>query len=112
MKIIQPITAWLNGQEKQGVYFVISAFDNIKNSAKVSYCIYDVDMSVLVTGELIMDGVDYDNWTTNEYAYTWAADQLNLVIVGEVTTTTTTSTSTTIEPSTTTSTTTGTVEEQ
>lgn len=30
-----------------------------------------------------MTGEDYENWDTNDYAYSWVASKLNLVITGE-----------------------------
>lgn len=96
MKVIQPITSWQNGQERQGVFFEISALDNIRSYATISYYIYDAQMSTLITGQLFMDGAAYDNWTTNEYVYDWSASQLNLTIIGDFTTTSTTTSTTTI----------------
>jgi hypothetical protein len=53
-----------------------------------------------------MSGEAYDAWGTNDYAYEWIAEQLNLTITGEWNPPVyTTTTSTTEEPSTTTTTT-------
>lgn len=30
-------------------------------------------------------GTDYENFTSNDYAYNWVAGQLNVVIIGDVT---------------------------
>lgn len=47
--------------------------------------VIDTPSTVLVNGNLTMDGVDYQTWDTsvsaNEWAYNWAATKLNLVIV-------------------------------
>jgi hypothetical protein len=40
-------------------------------------------MQQLTQGNLTMQGQDYDDWQTNEYAYDWIAEQLNLTIVGD-----------------------------
>jgi len=30
-----------------------------------------------------MTGDDYDNWQTNEYAYNWVAEQIDVTITGD-----------------------------
>jgi hypothetical protein len=52
-----------------------------------------------------MSGEAYAEWTIDEYAWDWVAEQLNLTITGDYVPPTT-STTTTLEPTTTTSTTT------
>jgi hypothetical protein len=34
-----------------------------------------------------MTGEDYDNWATNEYAYEWVAEQIDVTIIGNFVTT-------------------------
>jgi hypothetical protein len=60
---------------------------------------------------LVMTGLVYDGWETNEYAYDWAANQLNITIIGDYTTTTTTTSTTTAVPTTTSTTTSSTTEQ-
>jgi hypothetical protein len=91
MKTIQPVTVWFNGEEQEAT--VLSAFassDNLLNSASFSYQLLkqqeystmNFGLSGLVSGSLSMSGEAYDNWDTNDYAYEWIAQQLNLTITG------------------------------
>lgn len=92
MKTIQPVTVWFNGQEEQATVLSANATsDNLFNSATFSYQLLkegpqspmNSGLTSLVTGSLIMTGEAYDAWETNQYAYDWIAEQLNLTIIGE-----------------------------
>jgi hypothetical protein len=109
MKQILPVTSWANGQEVQAN--VLNAYvlsDNLSTQAIFSYAIgtevYNpaLGINALSSGTLTMTGQAYADYQTNQYAWGWIASQLNLTIVGDVTTTTTT----TEAPATTTTTTT------
>ena len=115
MKTIQPVTVWFNGQEQQAT--VLSAYvsaDNLLNRASFAYQLLNVEdldgkynLIALASGYLDMTGEVYDNWETNEYAYDWIAQQLNLTIIGPyVPPVPTTTSTTTVAPSTTSTTTT------
>lgn len=123
MKTIQPVMVWYNGQEVQAtILSAVAQNDNLLNSCTFQYQLMNEVSSstnvytytqALVTGYLNMTGAAYDAWETNEYAYEWIAEQLNLTITGPyvppvppVPHLTTTSTSTTIVSSTSTTTTT------
>lgn len=90
MKKIQPVKVWYNGQEQDATLLnVFASSDNLINSADFTYYLLkesenvttnNVD-SILASGNLKMTGEDYDNWQTNEYAYNWVANQLNIVIL-------------------------------
>ena len=41
------------------------------------------ELEQVASGVLSMSGEDYNNWQTNDYAYNWVAEQLNLTITGE-----------------------------
>ena len=100
MKQIQPVTVWSNGQEVQANglnAYVVS--DNLSTQAVFYYGIGNIvynlfpalpSVNVLSSGHLTMTGKDYADWQTNQYAWDWVASQLNLTIVGDITTTTTT----------------------
>jgi hypothetical protein len=100
MKQIQPVTVWSNGQELQANglnSYVIS--DNLSTQAIFYYGIGNIvynlfpalpSVNVLSSGHLTMTGQDYIDYQTNQYAWNWVASQLNLTIVGDITTTTTT----------------------
>lgn len=84
MKNITPISIWDNGIVQQATIlntYVIN--DNLINSATFYYTLLSEGMQQLAQGNLTMQGQDYDDWQTNEYAYNWVAAQLNLTIVGD-----------------------------
>ena len=94
-KTIEPISSWQNGEEKQATVFTLtSTYDNLSTNANFQYELNEDNPSssypiynVLVSGGLVMSGQDYLDWDAaidaNEWAYTWAATQLKLVITGE-----------------------------
>ena len=99
MKQIQPVMVWSNGQELEAT--VLNAYvesDNLLNQAVFYYGVGTIYYSVnplstpLSFGKLTMTGQDYLDWQTNQYAWDWVAAQLNLTIIGDVTTTTTSTT--------------------
>lgn len=91
MKTISPIKVWFNGQEVSvSVLNALCTRDNLVNLAIFEYQLLQVIpvnntevVSPIVSGQLNMSGADYDSWETNEYAYDWVAQQLNLTITGE-----------------------------
>lgn len=83
MKTIQPIVIWSLGQVKQGTIlnsYVVS--DNLVDAATFYFSISS-DSEMLSQGNLIMNGDDYQAWETNEYAWSWVAGKLGVVITGE-----------------------------
>jgi hypothetical protein len=81
MKEIQPVTMW-NGIE--GIYLNAWGTNVTLNiSAVFSYNILNVSQERLVEGELIMTGEAYTQWTVDQYAWDWIAEQLNLTIIGD-----------------------------
>lgn len=96
-KTIEPISSWQNGEEKTATQFVLTSnYDNLSTSANFQYQLNETMpdpptptpfpmYNVLVTGSLTISGQDYLDWDAatdaNEWAYTWAAAQLNLVII-------------------------------
>jgi hypothetical protein len=100
-KTIQPISSWQNGEEKQATVFVLtSSYDNLATSANFQYQLNESlpnpnpnplypMYNNLVNGSLTMSGQDYLDWDAatdaNEWAYTWAATQLKLVIIPDET---------------------------
>ena len=100
MKQIQPVMAWSNGQEVEANglnAYVVS--DNLSTQAVFYYGIGNIvyylepaspSVNVLSSGQLTMTGQAYEDYQTNQYAWDWVASQLNLTIIGDITTTTTT----------------------
>lgn len=107
MKTINPVMVWYGGQEVEAtVLNAVVQSDNLQNSATFQYQLMQVTLDnpnpmygypqSVVTNYITMSGEAYEAWGTNDYAYEWIAEQLNLTITGEwnppVYTTTTTTT--------------------
>ncbi len=85
MKQIQPIQIWVNGQQQTATLFsLIIINDNLSNSATFYYQLLDADAVKLADGNLTMGEPTYDQWGTstdvNQWAYEWAATQLNITL--------------------------------
>jgi hypothetical protein len=86
---ILPVKCWQNGQEKEATIFELSVIsDNLSTQAVFEYyliCVTQTSSIVLITGNITISGVDYQEWdaepSANLWAYNWAATQLNLTIV-------------------------------
>ena len=84
MKKIKTISIWYNGQIVLGTIFDLNSInDNLSMNATFYYQIFSDNNIQLTEGNLIMEGKDYQDWNTNEYAYNWAAKKLNLEILPE-----------------------------
>ena len=110
MKTITPISIWDNGIVQEASVLNTYAINvTLNNSATFWWGLFStVDGNIsnqLSQGNLNMSGEAYAEWTIDEYAWAWVAEQLNLTITGDYVPPTT-STTTTLEPTTTTSTTT------
>jgi hypothetical protein len=90
MKQIQPVQIWYQGQLINATIFnlyVIS--DNLIDTAVFYYALYSGSLdelgTLLVSGNLTMSGTDYTNYesssTSNNFAYSWGATQLNLILL-------------------------------
>jgi hypothetical protein len=94
MKTIQPVTSWYNGQEVQATVLSATCInDNLSDAATFQYQLMEVIINPVPTplpsylqsvvqSYLNMTGEAYKNWETNDYAYEWVAEQLNLTITG------------------------------
>jgi hypothetical protein len=83
MKTIEPVVFPLN----LGTATLLNAYcinDNLSNAATFYYTLLSDVQSQLQQGNLTMTGEDYDNWATNEYAYDWVAQQIEVTIIGDV----------------------------
>jgi len=108
MKQIQPISIWINGENKIGEYFQVTCInDNYENQATNYWQIFvkviteetvevdgqQVTQNIespgqqLSQGNLSIGGEDYINWgdqpamAINEWIYNWSASQLGLTII-------------------------------
>lgn len=93
MKTIESINVWFNGQQvSANILNANSINDNLQSFANFQYQIMRevhseqdsyVYLEVVAQSVLMMQGEAYENWDTNDYAYEWIAQQLNLTITGE-----------------------------
>jgi hypothetical protein len=86
MKEIQPISIWYNGQMVPATIFnMTSISDNLSTQASFYYQLLSAENIPLTIGNLIMDGTDYTNYSTNvdsnDYAYQWGAEKLNITLI-------------------------------
>jgi len=89
MKTITPITIWVNGTQQSASIlnaYVIS--DNLSTEATFYFSLYleNSDTTLgqqLTNGNLYMTGIDYNNYETNQDAWNWIAQQLNVTITGD-----------------------------
>jgi hypothetical protein len=82
MKTIQPVVFPLN----LGTATILNAYcinDNLNSLATFYYALLSDNEGQLQQGNLTMTGTDYDNWATNEYAYEWVAQQIDVTITGD-----------------------------
>ena len=92
MKTIQTLNVWTKGTIKTAELFRLKVTnDDLESAADFFYELLEEDGLVepyipytVAEGNLSISGAAYTTWKadadTNEYAYTWAAVQLNLVI--------------------------------
>jgi hypothetical protein len=93
MKKIQPVTIWKNGESQEAN--LLNAYiinDNLESSCSFYYSLNAsgegteemplVVGAILADGNLTMSGEDYLAWDgDNNYAFTYIAEKLNLIIV-------------------------------
>lgn len=102
MKTIQPVSVWDNGVVQEAVILNSYAVNvTLNTSATFWYGLFtknaDDTLGMQVAqGNLSMTGEAYAQWQTDNYAWDWVAEQLNITITGDyippVPTTTTTTT--------------------
>jgi len=92
MKKIQPISIWVNGSFKTASFLsAISINDNLKDSATFYWQLFEAIENTelsgqqLAQGNLTMLGEDYQQWSSepdaNSWAYNWIAEQLGLTLI-------------------------------
>lgn len=114
MKTIEAVSIWDNGTTQEATILNAYAVNvTLNTSATFWYGLYSTNVDglqgpQLTQGNLNMTGEAYTDWTVDNYAWDWIAEQLNLTITGDYNppVPTTTTTTTTEELSTTTTTTT------
>jgi len=99
MAKIQPITTFYNGESVQLTNFVLSSIgDNLSLVALQGQATFYYELQTevkdeqgntsyqnVITANLSISGADYDSWgadpNSNQWAYNWAAQQLNLTLI-------------------------------
>lgn len=93
MKEIQNLTLWINGESKiANLFYLILINDNLKDTAVFQYQLFNQytdangynQQELLITNNVIIDGIDYENWgnntNINENAFTICANKLNITL--------------------------------
>jgi len=85
MKTISPIQTWTNGKSVEATIFNMYVIGGILgSSASFYYSLLDESLAQVSQGNLTMSGEAYLGWGNNdEYAWEWAAQELNLTITGD-----------------------------
>jgi hypothetical protein len=80
MKNITPIQIWNNGELKTATKIDIRSIDNNLDSARFTYVLFSDNSEEVATGEKVMSGDDYINYSSNDYAYSWIASKINITL--------------------------------
>ena len=84
MKTIEPVSIWDNGKNVQALFLTSYAVNvALGISANFYYTLLDENHIRVASGNLLMTGDDYAQWTVDSYAWDWVAQQLNLTITGD-----------------------------
>ncbi len=89
MKTIQPVSIWDNGTNQEATILNCYAVNvTLNTSATFFYTLSAMTESgylgpQLAQGNLMMTGDAYAQWQTDNYAWDWVAEQLNLTITGD-----------------------------
>jgi hypothetical protein len=85
MKKIKSVQIWDNGKLIEATQFQVNAiYVNLETSASFYYALFSEDNEQLKTGNLSMEGKEYQDWQNDQYAWDWAATKLNLEILPEI----------------------------
>lgn len=89
MKTIKAVSIWDNGQTQEATVLNAYAINVVLNaSATFYYSLMSQTLEgnvvkQLAQGNLTMTGEAYADWTVDNYAWDWIAEQLNLTITGD-----------------------------
>jgi hypothetical protein len=89
MKTIEVVSIWDNGTVQEAKILNAYAVNVTLNTSATFYYSLMAQTaegnvgSQLAQGNLTMSGEAYIDWTVDNYAWDWIAEQLNLVITGE-----------------------------
>lgn len=89
MKTIEPVSIWDNGKTLNATILNAYAVNvTLGTSATFYYSLsaQNEDQTIgsqVAQGNLSMTGEAYTQWTIDDYAWDWVAEQLNLTITGD-----------------------------
>jgi hypothetical protein len=83
MKVITPISIWDKGQNKKGDILNAFAINVTLGLSATFYYTISNETEQLASGNLTLEGADYQLWDEDVFAWDWIAAQLNLTIVGD-----------------------------
>ena len=85
MKTITAIPSWVNGKSVEATIFNIYPIGGVLgSSASFYYSLLDESLAQVSQGNLTMSGEAYAGWgNDDEYAWEFAAIELNLTITGD-----------------------------
>jgi hypothetical protein len=83
MKQIQPISTWDKGQNKQADILNAFAVNVTLGLSATFYYTISNEQEQLASGNLTLQGDDYQLWEGDVFAWDWIAEQLNLTIIGD-----------------------------
>jgi hypothetical protein len=85
MKTISPIQTWTNGKSVEATIFNMYVIGGVLgSSASFYYSLLDESLAQVSQGNLTMSGAAYEGWgNDDEYAWDYAATELNLTITGD-----------------------------
>lgn len=85
MKSITPIPMWSNGTSTNATILQAYAVNvALGSSATFYYALLDDNKQELASGNLTMQGEDYQAWDADDTAWDFIAKELNLTILGDV----------------------------
>jgi hypothetical protein len=84
MKTITPVSVWTDGGLKQATILNAYAVNvSLNDSATFVYFLISEDLKNLSSGNLVMDGQDYQDWEQDIFAWDWIAEKLGVTITGD-----------------------------
>ena len=85
MKTITAVPVWVNGNLVNATVFNLYVIGGILGlSASFYYSLLSENLAIVTQGNISMTGEAYVGWGNNDnYAWEWAAKDLNLVITGD-----------------------------
>lgn len=86
MKKIQPFNIWVNGKTVTARYMsLVCNNDNLVSQAVFYWAFYDEQQgkpgNKIADGNITMIQPAYDNFDSNEYAWSWAAQTLGVTLL-------------------------------